>query len=473
MKTLSLYSGAGGIDLGFKKNKFHTLLAIESWDKACETLKANKTGSKIICDDIRNINFKDLKKKYKFDLIVGGPPCPPFSKSRFYLKNKKRGMDDEDTHTLINYFLAIKTFKPKAFFFENVHGFVFKPHKAAMEYFEKESKKLGYNISLLKNTIQLLYLLPGISRLIYSYVPIHLNEFFRDFESQTNLVNEANNCLRFGRFYKDNPFVIIPEIIQVSENTLLMSYEEGCRFDDLDETEYMRFKCITLLKLFIKNNELIMNFIHGDIHKGNWKVRIVSGKPQILIYDFGLCWRVPDKIIKHLSQVDTLFLEIDDKTIRDEDKFENMINGFHALLMERVTKDEIRDIVKNDKLSSDVMGILSQLLKLSKKTGYLIDSFLIQSLIIASQLQRYFGDYHFARNDDDGEEDKDLTYEYYRRRLPDIYCFCKTHNIFEDYQKHLEKEYSLSGIKVEGLFETIDQENNFNEFPHLKNMAIS
>ena len=63
MKTLSLYSGAGGIDLGFKKNKFHTLLAIESWDKACETLKANKTGSKIICDDIRNINFKDLKKK--------------------------------------------------------------------------------------------------------------------------------------------------------------------------------------------------------------------------------------------------------------------------------------------------------------------------------------------------------------------------------------------------------------------------
>ena len=46
MKTLSLYSGAGGIDIGFKKNKFHTLLAIESWDKACETLKANKNPLK-------------------------------------------------------------------------------------------------------------------------------------------------------------------------------------------------------------------------------------------------------------------------------------------------------------------------------------------------------------------------------------------------------------------------------------------
>ena len=74
---------------------------------------------------------------------------------------------------------------------------------------------------------------------------------------------------------------------------------------------------------------------------------------------------------------------------------------------------------------------------------------------------------------EDTEGDTNLTYEYYRRRLPDIYCFCKTHDIFTDYQNHLEKEYSLSGVMVEGLFETIDQENNFNEFPDLKNLAIS
>ena len=65
---------------------------------------------------ILEISILRIYKKYKFDFVVGGPPCPPFSKSRFYLKNKKRAMDDEDTHTLINYFLAIKTFKPKAFF---------------------------------------------------------------------------------------------------------------------------------------------------------------------------------------------------------------------------------------------------------------------------------------------------------------------------------------------------------------------
>ena len=52
MKILSLYSGGGGIDLGFKKHKFKTTLAIESWDVACKTLAKNKVASKIICNDI-------------------------------------------------------------------------------------------------------------------------------------------------------------------------------------------------------------------------------------------------------------------------------------------------------------------------------------------------------------------------------------------------------------------------------------
>ncbi len=147
MKILSLYSGGGGIDLGFKKNKFKTLLAIENWETACKTLVKNKIAEKVICDDIRNVKFENLKKRYKFDCIVGGPPCPPFSKSRFYLKNKKRALDDEDSHTLANYFLAVEKIKPKVFFFENVHGFIFKPHNEAFAYLKKQSEKLGYNIT--------------------------------------------------------------------------------------------------------------------------------------------------------------------------------------------------------------------------------------------------------------------------------------------------------------------------------------
>ena len=56
MKILSLYSGGGGIDIGFSKNKFKTVLSIENWDKACFTLKKNNISKK------GNVRFCDFSK---------------------------------------------------------------------------------------------------------------------------------------------------------------------------------------------------------------------------------------------------------------------------------------------------------------------------------------------------------------------------------------------------------------------------
>ena len=144
-KILSLFSGAGGIDIGFRSSSFETHAAIDNWDIACETLKKNKITKNIICSDIKDINFK--KFIGKVDIIVGGPPCPPYSKSRFYIKRKKRALEDKDSYTLIYFCKALKQIKPKVFFFENVHGFCFKPHKPALDFFEYECTTAGYNLS--------------------------------------------------------------------------------------------------------------------------------------------------------------------------------------------------------------------------------------------------------------------------------------------------------------------------------------
>ncbi len=144
-KILSLFSGAGGIDIGFKNNSFETYAAIDNWQVACDTLKNNKISKNIICSDIKDISFSKFKDK--IDCIVAGPPCPPYSKSRFYIKEKKRALEDEDAYTLIYFCKALKIVKPKVFFFENVHGFFFKPHKPALDYFVNECNKAGYNLS--------------------------------------------------------------------------------------------------------------------------------------------------------------------------------------------------------------------------------------------------------------------------------------------------------------------------------------
>lgn len=141
---VSIYSGAGGLDLGFDAAGFTNLLATDNWKPACDTLNKNKLAKEIICDDIRNINFRPYKN---VDVLIGGPPCPAYSKSRFYLKDKKRAMEDENAFTLEEYFRAVKELKPKVFLFENVFGFTYKPHHEAFTYLVKKAEELGYNIS--------------------------------------------------------------------------------------------------------------------------------------------------------------------------------------------------------------------------------------------------------------------------------------------------------------------------------------
>ncbi|WXR62539.1 DNA cytosine methyltransferase [Peptostreptococcaceae bacterium AGR-M142] len=147
INVVSIYSGGGGIDLGFHKAGYNIIYSTDVWDIACETLKENTSSSKVECMDIREVNFKKIASKNKVDVLAGGPPCPAYSKSRFYLKGKKRALEDENSFTLYEYFRALKELNPKIFFFENVHGFVFKPHQAAFDLLQEKAEELGYDIS--------------------------------------------------------------------------------------------------------------------------------------------------------------------------------------------------------------------------------------------------------------------------------------------------------------------------------------
>ncbi len=145
-KVVSLFSGCGGLDLGFKKAGYHTIFATDNWNVACETLRANKMADEVVCEDIRKLDFKHLKGKA--DIIIGGPPCPPYSQTRHYLVNKESGFQDKKAGFAVpEYFRAIEEIQPKAFLFENVDGFMFKTHEEAMSFVKERSEQLGYNIT--------------------------------------------------------------------------------------------------------------------------------------------------------------------------------------------------------------------------------------------------------------------------------------------------------------------------------------
>lgn len=71
-RVISLFSGAGGLDIGFEQAGFRTVFATDVWDIACETLKKNDMADEVFCGDVRNINFKELKEKYgEIDCLIG------------------------------------------------------------------------------------------------------------------------------------------------------------------------------------------------------------------------------------------------------------------------------------------------------------------------------------------------------------------------------------------------------------------
>lgn len=138
------------MDMGFHKAGYEILYATDNWELACQSLKANNYVCKVECDDIRNIRFKQVLRTLNdsiIDCLIGGPPCPAYSKSRFYLTHKKRALEDENAYTLKEYFRVVSEINPKVYLFENVHGFAYKPHMSALNFLMSMSKRLGYTVS--------------------------------------------------------------------------------------------------------------------------------------------------------------------------------------------------------------------------------------------------------------------------------------------------------------------------------------
>ena len=111
--AISLFSGAGGMDVGFEKAGIQVLVANEIMPEASETYKANHQESRMINDDINNV-INELDKYSGVDFVFGGPPCQGFSVAG------KMDPDDSRSKLIFTFLDVIKKVRPKAFVMENV-----------------------------------------------------------------------------------------------------------------------------------------------------------------------------------------------------------------------------------------------------------------------------------------------------------------------------------------------------------------
>lgn len=141
MKVISLFSGCGGLDLGFEKAGFEIPIANEFDKTIWETFKVNHPNTKLIEGDIRNIKEADFPDE--IDGIIGGPPCQSWSEA-----GALRGIDDARGKLFYEYIRILKDKKPKFFLAENVSGMLANRHAEAVQNILKMFKECGYDVSL-------------------------------------------------------------------------------------------------------------------------------------------------------------------------------------------------------------------------------------------------------------------------------------------------------------------------------------
>lgn len=127
MKLFSLFTGAGGLDYGFEAAGFKTALAIEMDSEACATLRMNRPSWPLIQEDIHRISPSRALQESSLgtrdvDVIIGGPPCQPFSKSGYWARGDSKRLADPRANTLESFLQYVENLRPAVFVLENVHG---------------------------------------------------------------------------------------------------------------------------------------------------------------------------------------------------------------------------------------------------------------------------------------------------------------------------------------------------------------
>lgn len=137
LQTISLFTGAGGLDFGFEAAGFETAVAVEMDSACCKALRANRSWP-IIEGDIHDVEVSRMLAVARLepgeaDMLIGGPPCQPFSKSGYWVSGDSRRLEDKRADTLSAYLRVLEESQPRAFLLENVAGLAFRGKDEGLE----------------------------------------------------------------------------------------------------------------------------------------------------------------------------------------------------------------------------------------------------------------------------------------------------------------------------------------------------
>jgi DNA (cytosine-5)-methyltransferase 1 len=160
LKAISLFTGVGGLDFGFEAAGFETAVASDLDRAACETLAINRPWP-VLQGPVDDFSSRAILRAGglsvgEADVLIGGPPCQPFSKSSYWVSGDSKRLDDPRADTLASYLRVLADSLPKTFLLENVAGLAFKGKDEGLQHLlkgiQKINRKTGvrYTVSIAK-----------------------------------------------------------------------------------------------------------------------------------------------------------------------------------------------------------------------------------------------------------------------------------------------------------------------------------
>src|SRR5882724_9632720 len=160
--VISLYSGAGGLDYGFEAAGFQTSVALEIDHDSCETLRYSRADWRVMERDIFETSEDEILETANLrpgeaDVLIGGPPCQPFSKAGYWVSGDAKRLADPRADTLSAYIRVLKRVQPRAFLLENVQGLAFSGKDEGLKYLLNQIEQVNLSTgSNYRPTVQIL-----------------------------------------------------------------------------------------------------------------------------------------------------------------------------------------------------------------------------------------------------------------------------------------------------------------------------
>jgi DNA (cytosine-5)-methyltransferase 1 len=163
LPVISLFSGLGGLDTAVERvaeppltqdgtpGPFRVAVATDYDDLALATFKSNMPGVPVITGDIRSLSASELLDRGglipgEAALVIGGPPCTPFSKSGFWIEEKRESRDPNGS-LLDDFVRVVAAARPAAFVLENVQGLTYRTHASQFHRLLSGLESAGYRLA--------------------------------------------------------------------------------------------------------------------------------------------------------------------------------------------------------------------------------------------------------------------------------------------------------------------------------------